>query len=127
MTSKFISQKTGSFNKLFDKLEKDIQKQATEAFEKWKIEPSHVGFKPLGISNGEVWSAQVNSRYRALAKKTKDENGKNAYIWFWIGSHEDYNNVIKKMNHNQNIQANVLKIRNNAYPENLKKETLKRN
>jgi len=51
----------------------------------------------------------VNQRYRALAKKTKDENGKTAYIWFWIGSHEDYNNVIKKLNHMQNIRDVVSK------------------
>jgi len=77
MTSKYRSFKTGQFNKLLEKLPQEIQKQASESFAKWKEDPNSVGFKPLGISNNEVWSAQVNTRYRALAKKQKDRKRKN--------------------------------------------------
>jgi mRNA-degrading endonuclease RelE of RelBE toxin-antitoxin system len=123
MTSKYRSFKTGQFNKLLEKLPQEIQKQASESFAKWKEDPNSVGFKPLGISNNEVWSAQVNTRYRALAKKQKDENGKTSYVWFWVGSHEDYNNVIKKLNH---IQGNIASIRSSSV-ENKKPNNLKPN
>lgn len=108
---KFRSFKTGSYNKLFDKLSQDIQKQATEAFKKWKEDPNNVMFKPLAITNNVVWSAQVNTKYRALAKKDKDESGQPTYTWFWVGSHEDYNNVIKKLDHVKHIQSTLGKMR----------------
>lgn len=98
MEHKVKSFKTEQFRKLLNKLSKDLQNQATEAFNDWKENPSKVGFKPLAITNGEVWSAQVNPRYRALAKKIKTEDGKNGFVWFWVGSHEDYNNILKRLN-----------------------------
>ena len=87
------SYRTQSFKKLLDKLPSNIQEDAQKAFEAWKENHSSIGFKPLAITSNVVWSGQVNTRYRALAKKDTDENGISTYHWFWIGSHEDYNNI----------------------------------
>jgi hypothetical protein len=38
---------------------------------------------------GRFWSARVGLHYRALAVDTDD-----GYLWFWIGSHADYDRVI---------------------------------
>ena len=36
---------------------------------------------------------EIKYNWRALAR-VFDQNGKRVYVWFWIGSHEDYNNLI---------------------------------
>lgn len=96
------SYRTQSFKKLLDKLPSNIQEDAQKAFEAWKENHSNIGFKPLAITSNVVWSGQVNTRYRALAKKDTDENGTSTYHWFWIGSHEDYNNILKNLKNMQN-------------------------
>ena len=51
----------------------------------WKKNPRHpsLGFR----KKGGVYSAEIGRSYRALARV---RNGH--YYWFWIGTHEDYNN-----------------------------------
>lgn len=88
-----------SFNKAFDSLPKDIQELATEQFKKWKNDPQSLTIKPLDVSNGEVVSCQINYRYRALACKVKDKENNTTYVWFWAGSHEDYNKLVTKKSH----------------------------
>ena len=39
--------------------------------------------------SGRYWSARVGLRYRALALEVDD-----GYLWFWIGSHADYDRLI---------------------------------
>jgi hypothetical protein len=41
-------------------------------------------FKPLGRN---VWSVRIGDHYRALGKRSGD-----LIVWFWIGTHEEYNN-----------------------------------
>jgi hypothetical protein len=38
---------------------------------------------------GRYWSVRVGLRYRALAVEVDD-----GYLWFWIGSHADYDKLI---------------------------------
>jgi len=38
---------------------------------------------------GGPWSARVGNRYRALATEIDD-----GFLWFWIGTHEEYNKLI---------------------------------
>jgi len=35
-----------------------------------------------------VWSVRIGRSYRALGKRTDADT----IVWYWIGSHEDYNN-----------------------------------
>jgi hypothetical protein len=39
---------------------------------------------------GRFWSVRVGSRYRALAVEADGD-----LVWFWIGSHADYDAVIR--------------------------------
>ena len=43
-------------------------------------------FKPL---IGNVWSVRIGDHYRALARRDGD-----LVVWFWIGTHEGYNNFV---------------------------------
>ncbi len=40
----------------------------------------------------EGLSARVTLDYRALATRREDR-----WIWFWIGSHSDYDNLLKRL------------------------------
>jgi hypothetical protein len=39
---------------------------------------------------GRFWSVRVGLHYRALAVEAND-----AFVWFWIGSHADYDRMIR--------------------------------
>jgi hypothetical protein len=38
---------------------------------------------------GPYWSVRIGRRYRALAAEVDD-----GLLWFWIGSHSDYDKLI---------------------------------
>ncbi len=71
----------------FDDLPKDIQSLAKEKYIFWKSNPRHpsLHFKPVG----KYCSVRINRNYRALCLRSRDR-----YIWFWIGTHAEYNRVI---------------------------------
>jgi hypothetical protein len=68
-------------------LPSSIQKLADANFALLKRDPRHpsLHFKRVG----RYWSARVGLRYRALAIEIDD-----VYVWFWIGSHADYDRLI---------------------------------
>jgi hypothetical protein len=105
---RFTSRRTETYKKLLDKLPSDVQKACQDAFINWKKDPASLHMKPLTQLSGEAYSAEINRRYRALGFKTKDEKGKTGYVWFWVGSHEDYNKVIA----NQAVTSQIKKMRN---------------
>jgi hypothetical protein len=65
-----------------------IQRQSDRAFELLKQDSSHpsLQFKQIG----KVYSARIGLHYRALATKTATD-----MVWFWIGSHADYDKLLR--------------------------------
>ena len=59
----------------------------TSNFEPLKKDPFHpsLHFKKVG----RFWSVRVGLKYRALAVQDGD-----AIVWFWIGSHSEYEKLI---------------------------------
>ena len=84
---------TNRFRKAFDKLPKEIQERARSAYKSWKSDPNHpsLHFKQIH-SQQSIYSVRVGLSYRALGVRQED-----TIIWFWIGSHEDYNNLIAEL------------------------------
>jgi hypothetical protein len=80
---------TKAFWKLYNDLTPHVQRQALKQYRLLKGNPQHpsVRFKPVS----KLWSARVNDDYRALAIKRQD-----AYVWFWIGPHQDYDKILAK-------------------------------
>ena len=80
---------TKKFWKLYNELPSNIQYQARKQYQLLKRNPRHpsLRFKPVS----KLWSARVNDDYRALAVKRED-----AYVWFWIGPHQDYDKILSK-------------------------------
>jgi mRNA-degrading endonuclease RelE of RelBE toxin-antitoxin system len=84
---------TDKFRKAFDKLPADIQEKARQAYSLWKADNRHPGlhFKQVHQSR-PVYSVRVGLSYRALGVIEED-----TIVWFWIGSHEDYNNLLAQL------------------------------
>ncbi|MGJ4908439.1 hypothetical protein ACQR10_24870 [Bradyrhizobium sp. HKCCYLRH2060] len=71
----------------YELLPETIKGLADQNFELLKRDPRHpsLQFKKVG----RFWSARVGLRYRALATEIDD-----GYLWFWIGSHADYDKLV---------------------------------
>jgi hypothetical protein len=65
-----------------------IRELADANFALLKSDPRHPSLKFKKV--GPYWSARVGLRYRALAVEVE-----NVYVWFWIGSHADYDRLIR--------------------------------
>ncbi|TPI47932.1 hypothetical protein FJW05_07610 [Mesorhizobium sp. B2-9-1] len=77
-----------SFWDAYDKLPKAIRMKADSSFAKLRADPFHpsLHFKRVG----RYWSARVDLDYRAVAVRDQDD-----MIWFWIGTHSEYERLLK--------------------------------
>lgn len=78
---------TASFWRLYGELPAPVRRLADKSFELLKSNPRRPALRFKKI--GHFWSARVGAHYRALAIAEAD-----AYIWFWIGNHDDYDRLI---------------------------------
>ncbi|MBV6393029.1 MAG: hypothetical protein KPEEDBHJ_02259 [Anaerolineales bacterium] len=86
-----ISHITEKFRKAFAELPADVQNQARQAYRLFIENPYHPGlhFKPIHPTR-PIYSVRVGLNYRAVGAREGDE-----IIWFWIGSHAEYNRLIR--------------------------------
>jgi hypothetical protein len=84
------SRTTARFRDAFAALPPQIQRQARSAYPLFRNDPRHPGlhFKQVHGSR-PIFSARVGLGYRALAVREGDD-----VIWFWIGSHTDYDRLL---------------------------------
>jgi len=54
----------------------------------WKGNPRHPSLH--FARKGEYWSVRITRSYRALAREHEGTP-----YWFWIGSHDDYERILK--------------------------------
>jgi hypothetical protein len=81
-----ISKTHRRFWKSFGRLPPHAQTLAREKFKLWQISPNHPSLKFEERRNG-VCVARVGDHYRAVGLSEGD-----IIAWFWIGTHEEYNN-----------------------------------
>jgi hypothetical protein len=87
------SHTTDSFRELLAKLPKRVQRQAREAYRLFKDNPSHPGLHFKQVSaDPPMYSARVGISYRAIGAREGD-----VITWFWIGSHAEYDKLIKQL------------------------------
>ena len=81
---------SSSFWSAYDALPARIRKIADKNYELLKNDPKHtsLNFKQIG----RLWSVRAGIRYRALAVEVVD-----GLLWFWIGSHADYDKLIAEL------------------------------
>jgi hypothetical protein len=84
---------TERFRKAYLALPVTVKTRAKEAYQRWKKNPFHASLSFKQIHDAlPIYSVRIGLNYRALGRKDK-----NTMIWFWIGSHEDYNTLIKQL------------------------------
>jgi hypothetical protein len=76
-----------AFWEAYTRLPESIRAVADKNYVLLKENPRHPSLQLKKV--GRFWSVRVGSRHRALAVET--EGG---LLWFWIGSHADYDTVI---------------------------------
>ena len=80
---------SGDFWKAFGTLPPHVQEAARRSFDLLKANPSHPSLHLKQI--GRLWSARVSLNHRALGVAANGD-----ILWFWIGSHADYDQMIKR-------------------------------
>jgi len=65
-----------------------IQQLADKSFALLQSNPYHPSLRLKKV--GVFWSARVGLRSRALAKEREE-----GLVWFWIGPHDQYENLIR--------------------------------
>jgi hypothetical protein len=87
---KFRSFALPEFWKRYRSLSAKVQALADAKFALFEADPFHPS---LALKQkGEVWTADVGRSYRAIAYREGD-----TFHWFWIGSHEAYNNLLPRV------------------------------
>ncbi len=86
------SKTTANFRKLFANLPDSIQQRSRQAYEKFKQDPNHpsLRFKQVHPTL-PIYSARISKDYRAVGVLQDNE-----IIWFWIGSHADYDQLLSQ-------------------------------
>jgi hypothetical protein len=87
------SRTTVKFRKTFNRLPAEVQLQAKQAFQTWKRNPRHpsLHFKQIHQSL-PVFSVRIGIHWRAVGIQSGEE-----IVWYWIGSHNDYGNILAQM------------------------------
>jgi len=83
---------TDKFRKTFKELPADVRKQARQAYRLF-IENSHhpsLRFKPIHPTR-PIYSVRIGLNYRAVGIREGED-----MIWYWIGSHAEYDKLIQQ-------------------------------
>jgi hypothetical protein len=84
---------TERYRKAFAQLPEHIQEQARKAYRLWKKNPHHLSLQFKCVHKTEqVYSVRISLSFRAIGVKEKD-----TMIWFWIGSHNDYDKMLSSL------------------------------
>ena len=84
---------TSSFRKCFRELPPRIQTRAREAYRTFAEDPTHPALQlKQAHTSRPIYSARVSLGYRALAVREGE-----ALIWFWIGSHSEYDQLLARL------------------------------
>jgi hypothetical protein len=79
---------SSSFWSAYDALPTEVRELADRRYMLLKKDPQHPSLRLKRI--GRFWSVRVGLHYRALAVEVED-----GLLWFWVGSHADYDKLIK--------------------------------
>jgi len=87
------SHTTARFRAALADLPADVQRQARAAYRLFRQDPHHPSLRFRRVHATEpIHSARVGLHYRAVGVVEGD-----TVIWFWIGSHADYDALLAQM------------------------------
>jgi hypothetical protein len=87
------SSTTERFWRFYRKLPGEVKEQARETYKLFRNDPYHpsLHFKRVH-SRRPIFSVRINIDYRAVGIMDGGE-----IVWFWIGSHQEYDILIKRL------------------------------
>lgn len=87
------SRTTEPFRKCFAQLPDHVQAQTRQAYQRFKENPEHPGLRFKRVhSTRPIYSLRISLDYRVLGVLDRDE-----IIWFWVGSHADYESLLARL------------------------------
>ena len=78
-----------SFWEGYARMPESIQRLADKNFELMKRDERHPSLHLKKV--GKMWSVRVGSDHRALAFDSKE-----GLVWFWIGTHHEYDRLLRE-------------------------------
>ena len=87
------SETTQEFRDRLAKLPATVRNHAQRAYQRWQIDPWQpaLQFKLIHQSL-PIYSVRIGLHWRAIGIREADK-----VIWFWIGSHKEYDQKIKNL------------------------------
>lgn len=80
------------FRRAYAALPEDIKRQAREAYGLFRENPYHPSLRFRQVHpTRPIYSARISLGYRALGTRDGDD-----IVWFWIGSHADYDLLLAR-------------------------------
>jgi mRNA-degrading endonuclease RelE of RelBE toxin-antitoxin system len=88
------SELTDDFIKYFGELPERVKIIARKNYQLWKQNPHHpsLDFKKIQ-KNKKIYSVRIGMGWRALGTM----KNQNSIVWFWIGSHHEYDLMLKSI------------------------------
>ena len=84
---------TQEFRQRLARLPAAVQEQAARAYARWRSDPYHHSLQFKRVSQRQpIYSVRVGLSYRALGLR----EGEHVY-WFWIGSHAEYDELLRRL------------------------------
>lgn len=88
------SELTNEFLQCFAQLPERVKQTARKNYKLWKQNPTHpsLEFKKLNTKE-PLYSVRTGMGWRAVGVMKSSDT----IVWFWIGSHSDYDRLLKKL------------------------------
>ena len=84
---------TERFRKAFGKLSSHVQRQARAAYQLFRQDPHHPSLRFKRVHPTKpIYSVRIGLDYRALGVRDGED-----IVWFWIGSHADYDKLLAEL------------------------------
>ena len=85
------SRATPEFWRLYRLLPSETRRRAAKAYQLWRENPALPGLRFKRVNSQQpIYSIRIGSDYRALGIPEGD-----TIIWFWIGTHDEYERKLK--------------------------------
>lgn len=82
---------TAQFRRLLERLPTEVQQRAHRNYLLWKEDPAHPGVQFKRVHQRQpIYSVRIGIGWRAVGIREGD-----AMVWFWIGSHAEYDRLLK--------------------------------
>lgn len=88
-----ISRTTEKFWKCYERLPENVKEKAKKVYQYFEEDPAHPSLRFKKVNDDpKVYSVRISIEYRALGVVEGNE-----IIWFWVGSHDDYEKLINQI------------------------------